>query len=56
VKARSPRRTLRRGVYRSRNTSTWPERIAVALSALIVTAAVVFAALALADLYARSTT
>jgi hypothetical protein len=56
VTHRRPRRHLfRRGVYRSRNTFTWPERIATALAALIVTAAIVLAALALADWYIRST-
>lgn len=54
---RPPRRHLfRRGVYRSRNSHTWSGRIATAVAALIITAAIVLAALALADWYVRNTT
>lgn len=49
-----PRRR-RPGVYRSRNSHRWADRVAVTAAALIMTAAIVLIALALADLYARST-
>ena len=56
ARLRPPRRSrFRRGVYRSRNSHTWPGTLATAAASVAITVLIVAAALAGADWYAEVT-